>query len=48
MGKTFDLLKPKSYLNRLEDIARHTTLVNALFTTSPILPKTSEQLLSYA
>ena len=24
-GKFFDLLKPKSYLSRLEDIARHAT-----------------------
>ena len=47
MGNLFDLLKPKSYLSRLEEIARHATYVNALFTTSPVLPKDTEQLLSY-
>ena len=47
MGNLFDLLKPKSYLSRLEEIARHATYVNALFTTSPVLPKATEQLLSY-
>ena len=47
-GKLFDLLKkPKSYLSRLEDIARHVTYINALFTTSLVLPKATEQLLSY-
>ena len=44
-GKIFDLLKPKSYLSRLEDIARHVTYVNALFTTSPALSKATAQLL---
>ena len=47
MGKLFDLLKPKSYLSRLEDMACHTTLVNALFATSPVLSKATEQPLSY-
>ena len=46
-GKLFHLLKPKCYLNRLEDIARHATYVNALFTTSPVLSKATEQLLSH-
>ena len=45
MGKLFELLKPKSYLSRLEDIARHVTYVNALFTTSPALSKATAQLL---
>ena len=45
--KSLDLLKPKSYLNKLEDIAHYATYVNALFTTSPVLPKPSEQLFSY-
>ena len=47
MGKRFDLLKPKSYLSRLEHIAPHATEVNALFTTFPVLSKATEQLLSY-
>ena len=48
MGKLFDLLKkPKSYLGRLEGIACHATYVNALFTTSPVLSKATEQLLAY-
>ena len=46
-GKLFDLLKSKSYLSSLEDIAHHATYVNALFTTSLVLSKASEQLLSY-
>ena len=32
MENFFDLLKPKSYLSRLENIACHTTQINALFT----------------
>ena len=36
------MLKPKSYLSRLEDIARLATYHNALFTTSPVLSKASE------
>ena len=47
MGKLLDLLEPKSYLSRLEDKACHATYVNACFTTSPVLSKPSEQLLSY-
>ena len=46
-GKRFDLLKPKSYLSRLEDIARHATQVSTLLTTSPVLSKATERLLSY-
>ena len=46
-GKLFDLLKPKSYLSRLQDTARHATSANVLFTTSPVLSKAPEQLLSY-
>ena len=46
-GKIFDPLKPKSYLSRLEDIARHVTYVNSLFTTSLVLSKATEKLLSY-
>ena len=46
--KLFDLLKkPKTYLSGLENIARHATEVNALFTNSPVLSKATEQLLSY-
>ena len=45
--KLFDLFKPKSYLSRLKDIARHSAEVNILFTTSPVLSKASKQLLSY-
>ena len=46
-GKLFDQLKRKSYLSSFEDIARHATYVNALFTTSQVLSGDSEQLLSY-
>ena len=34
-------------MSRLEDIARYATYVNALFTTSPVFSKATEQLLSY-
>ena len=44
--KFFDLLKPKSYLSRLEDIVCYATEVYSLFTTSLVLSKASEQLLS--
>ena len=41
----FDLLKTKSYLSRLEDIA-HATSVDPLFTTFLILLKAFEQQIS--
>ena len=37
--KFFDLLKPKSYLSRLENIACHTIQINALFTACQKLLK---------
>ena len=46
-GKVFELLKPKSYLSRLEDIAPHATYINTLFTASPVLSKAFEQALSF-
>ena len=46
--KNIYLLKPKSYLARLQDRARHATLLKRepLIYNSPVLPKDSEQLFS--